>query len=206
VNDPVWMARKIEMWPVDRLKPYERNPRKHDDDQVERIAASIVERGFTNPILVDGDDGIIAGHGRLLAARRLGLREVPVIELTHLTPGQRRAYVIADNKLALDARWDGALLLEEVAALREHEVDEASAGFTDEELAAIEANLGSGAGGTEAYRPNLDPVTELRTVDQEDVEAARAMMDDRLHQPDGLARVMCPRCASEFFINPSSLK
>ena len=94
---------------VETLIPYARNPRTHSDAQVAKIAASIVEYGWTNPVLVDGDNGVIAGHGRLAAARKLGLDEVPVIELGHLTPAQKRAYVISDNRLALDAGWDRVL-------------------------------------------------------------------------------------------------
>ena len=96
----------VEYRKVEALIPYARNPRTHAESQIAKIAASIVEYGWTNPILVDGDNGIIAGHGRLAAARKLELPEVPVIELGHLTPAQKRAYVIADNRLALDAGWD----------------------------------------------------------------------------------------------------
>ena len=98
------------MWPLDRLAPYERNARTHSAEQVAQIAASIQEFGFTNPILVDGADGILAGHGRLAAAKDMGLAEVPVIVLDHLSPEQRRAYILADNKLALNAGWDIDLL------------------------------------------------------------------------------------------------
>jgi ParB-like chromosome segregation protein Spo0J len=87
------------------LAPYARNARTHSDDQVDQIVASIKEFGFTNPILVDGDNSVIAGHGRLLAARKMGLERVPVILLADLTEAQRRAYVIADNKLGLNAGW-----------------------------------------------------------------------------------------------------
>src|SRR5437879_13722234 len=99
-------ANHIEIWPIDRLKPYSQNPRTHSDRQVDQIAASIVEFGFNNPILVDTKAGIIAGHGRLFAARKLQLKEVPVIILDHLTEAQKRAYIIADNKLAENAGWD----------------------------------------------------------------------------------------------------
>ena len=104
------MARLIEIWPTDRLVPYAKNARTHSPEQVAQIAASIVEFGFVNPILVDSMDGIIAGHGRLLAARKLGLAEVPVVVLGHLSEIQRRAYVIADNQLALNAGWNDELL------------------------------------------------------------------------------------------------
>ncbi len=131
------MARRIEVWPIGRLRPYERNPRTHSPEQVDQIAASIVEFGFTNPILVDGERGIIAGHGRLMAAERLGLETVPVIVLDHLTEAQRRAYVIADNKLALNAGWDDALLAEELAALDADGFEMSVTGFSDDELADL---------------------------------------------------------------------
>ena len=104
------MARRIEIWPTDRLVPYAKNARTHSPEQVAQIAASIVEFGFVNPILVDSMAGIIAGHGRLLAARKLGLAEVPVVVLDHLSEIQRRAYIIADNQLALNAGWNDELL------------------------------------------------------------------------------------------------
>ena len=104
------MARRIEIWPTDRLVPYAKNARTHSPEQVAQIAASIVEFGFVNPILVDSTDGIIAGHGRFLAARKLGLAEVPVVVLGHLSEIQRRAYIIADNQLALNAGWNDELL------------------------------------------------------------------------------------------------
>lgn len=126
----------IERWPLSRLKPYERNARTHSPEQVAKIAASIVEFGFTNPILVDGQDGIIAGHGRLMAAQKLGLPEVPVVVLDHLTDAQRRAYILADNRLAMDAGWDEEILSQELAAIKELDFDVSLTGFTDDELAS----------------------------------------------------------------------
>ena len=113
------MARRIEIWPTDRLVPYAKNARTHSPEQVAQIAASIVEFGFINPILVDSNAGIIAGHGRLLAARKLGLAEVPVVVLDHLSETQRRAYIIADNKLALNAGWDEEMLAAELRELED---------------------------------------------------------------------------------------
>jgi len=107
------MARRLEIWPLDRLVPYARNARTHSPEQVAQIAASIIEFGFNNPILVDTNAGIIAGHGRLLAARKLGLDECPVVVLDHLSETQRRAYIIADNKLALNAGWDSDVNIRE---------------------------------------------------------------------------------------------
>lgn len=132
------LAQRIELWPVDRLKPYERNARTHDSDQVTKIAASIAEFGFTNPILVDSADGIIAGHGRLMAAKELGLPEVPVIVLDHLSDAQRRAYILADNKLAELAGWDVDLLREEIIELDQYDPPIlTAAGFSDDELTAF---------------------------------------------------------------------
>ena len=131
------MASRIEMWPLDRLKPYQRNARTHSDAQVAQIAASIVEFGFTAPLLVSEDGGILAGHGRLAAARKLHLDAVPVVVLDHLTPTQRRAYIVADNQLALQAGWDQELLAVELADLSAAGFDLALTGFSDEELADL---------------------------------------------------------------------
>ncbi len=128
------MAQRIELWPIDRLVPYEKNPRTHSAEQVIQIAASIAEFGFTNPVLVDTNAGIIAGHGRLLAARKLGLAEVPVIVLDHLSETQKRAYIIADNKLAMNAGWDDDLLAAELAQLEQEGFDLELIGFSDREI------------------------------------------------------------------------
>jgi DNA modification methylase len=125
---------QVESWPIERLIPYARNARTHSDAQVAQIAASITEFGFNNPILVDGDGGIIAGHGRVLAARKLGRDEVPVIVLRHLTPNQKRAFMLADNKLALNAGWDEDLLRLELEALAEQQFPLGLTGFDDEDL------------------------------------------------------------------------
>jgi DNA modification methylase len=125
------------MWPLDRLVPYERNARTHSPEQIAQIAASIQEFGFTNPILVDGADGILAGHGRLAAAKDMGLAEVPVIVLDHLSAEQRRAYILADNQLALNAGWDTELLRMELGDLQLADFDLSLIGFSDEELADL---------------------------------------------------------------------
>ena len=120
--------------PIGDLIPYVRNARTHSEAQVALIAGSIREYGFTNPVLVDGENGIIAGHGRVMAARQLGLASVPVIELAHLTLGQKRAYVLADNKLAERAGWDAQMLALEVADLGELGIDLIDLGFTGRDL------------------------------------------------------------------------
>ena len=131
------MARRIEIWPTDRLVPYAKNARTHSPEQVAQIASSIVEFGFVNPILVDSMDGIIAGHGRLLAARKLGLAEVPVVVLGHLSEIQRRAYVVADNQLALNAGWNDELLRVALESLGADGFNLSLVGFSDEELVTI---------------------------------------------------------------------
>jgi DNA modification methylase len=127
----------IECRPIGALIPYARNARTHSETQVALIAGSIREFGFTNPILVDGANGIIAGHGRVLAAGKLGLATVPVIELAHLTEAQKRAYILADNRLAEQAGWDKALLALELGDLRDLAVDLTSLGFDAGELDAL---------------------------------------------------------------------
>src|SRR6202140_5299830 len=127
------MAQHIALWPIEKLIPFARNPRTHSDAQVAQIAASILAFGFNNPILVDTKAGIIAGHGRLLAARKLQLREVPVIILDHLSEAQKRAYILADNQLALNAGWDEDLLRVELAALQQENFDVSLIGFEEEE-------------------------------------------------------------------------
>ena len=131
------MANRIEQWPLDKLIPYVRNARTHSDAQVAQIAASIVEFGFTAPILVSDDGGILAGHGRLMAARKLALEAVPVVVLDHLTQTQRRAYILADNQLALQAGWDEELLRLELQELEDFDFDLSLIGFDDDELADL---------------------------------------------------------------------
>lgn len=128
-----------ENYPVDKLIPYARNSRTHNDEQVAQIVASIKEFGFTNPILIGADDVIIAGHGRLLAAQRMGLKEVPVVRLPHLTETQRRALVIADNKIALNAGWDEEMLALEMKELGDMDFDLDLLGFSLDELKELEA-------------------------------------------------------------------
>ena len=118
---------------VDKLIPYAKNSRTHSEAQVAQIAASIKEFGFRNPILVDGT-GVIAGHGRLLAARKLNLKQVPTIDCSDLTEPQKKAYIIADNKLAMNAGWDGELLALEMEELLKGNFNLELLGFTEGEL------------------------------------------------------------------------
>ena len=130
-------ADKIEQWNIDKLIPYARNSRTHSDEQVAQIAASIKEFGFTNPVLIDNEGVIIAGHGRIMAARKLAMTEVPCIRLGHLTKTQIRALVIADNRLALNAGWDNAMLATEFKDLMDLGFDVGLTGFTDDEIEAL---------------------------------------------------------------------
>jgi len=160
----------IETIAVDLLIPYARNSRTHSDEQVAQIAASIREFGFTNPVLIDGEDGIIAGHGRVLGARKLGLADVPCIRLAHLTEMQRRAYIIADNKIALNAGWDSEMLALELNDLNMSDFDLSFIGFEANEL-----NVAMGLG------VDFQPGTE----------------DDQ-GKLDELAPIICPSCGHEF--------
>ena len=157
--------------PTADLIPYARNSRTHSDAQVAKIASSIKEFGFLNPIIIDAENGIIAGHGRLMAAQKLGIAEVPVLEASHLTEAQKRAYVIADNRLALDAGWDDELLKVELKDLDEQGFDLTLTGFELGEMAAM------------FDEPNFEPGTE----------------DDQ-GKLDELAPKMCqcPHCGQDF--------
>jgi DNA modification methylase len=154
---------EIERWPVERLLPYAANARTHSDDQVAQIAGSIAEFGFNVPCLVDERGVLIAGHGRLLAARKLGLADVPVIRLDHLTDAQARAFRIADNQIAVNAGWDDATLSTELARLKEDGVDLELLGFPESEFDRLLDGLGGGSGASgdedDVPEPPVDPVT-----------------------------------------------
>lgn len=197
--------------PVSSLIPYARNARTHSDAQVAQIAASIREFGFTNPILVDGENGVIAGHGRLLAARKLGMTEVPTLELAHLTPAQKRAYVLADNRLALSAGWDAELLRLELGDLQAEGFDLELTGFDPIEIAGFLTDLSAGLADPDDV-PELPetPVTRLgdvwvlgrhRLVCGDSTDAATVGIGPQRHPaaPDGhrpaLRRRLRPRLA-----------
>ena len=148
---------------VGELIPYASNSRTHSEEQVAQIAASIREFGFTNPILTDGKNGIIAGHGRLEAARLLGINEVPTIELAYLTPAQRKAYIIADNKLALNAGWDIETLQAELEGLQELDFDLSLLGFDESELAGL-LDTNEGLTDPDAIPDNVEPTSVLGDV------------------------------------------
>lgn len=150
---------------VSALVPYARNSRTHSPEQIDKVAASIREFGFLNPVIIDGDNGIIAGHCRILAAQKLGMADVPVIEAAHLTDAQRKAYVIADNRLALDAGWDNDMLKVEFGDLEADGFDLALTGFSLDEIAALMFTEPAGLTDPDAV-PDApaDPVTVLGDV------------------------------------------
>jgi len=152
-----WLADKIQQWPVAKLIPYARNARTHSDEQVAQIAASIAEFGFTNPILVGADGVIVAGHGRLAAAQKLAMEMVPVVVLEHLSPTQRRALVIADNRIAENAGWDETMLRVEMEALQLDDFDMSLTGFDADALAELMA----GGGGDDSGNTDDDAVPEV---------------------------------------------
>jgi ParB-like chromosome segregation protein Spo0J len=163
-------TKHLEQIPTADLIPYARNSRTHSDEQVAQIAASIREFGFCNPVLIDAQNTIIAGHGRVLAAGRMKLESVPCLRLTHLTDAQRRAYVIADNRIALSSGWDAELLANELSDLHADEFDMALLGFDADELSTL---MG--------FVPDFQPGTE----------------DDQ-GRLDEKAKITCPECKHEF--------
>jgi len=166
-----WPADKVERRSIKTIIPYARNSRTHSDEQVAQIAASIKEWGFTNPILIDIDGEIIAGHGRLLAAQKLGLEEVPCITAVGWTDAQKKAYVIADNKLALNAGWDESLLKIEFKELGDLNFDLELTGFSLDELADL------------FDEPNFEAGTE-------DDQGKLDELDQKM--------VTCPHCSAEW--------
>lgn len=173
------VALQVKYRDIDSLIPYAKNSRTHNDEQVAQIAASIKEFGWTNPVLVDGENGIIAGHGRVLAARKLGFTEVPTIELAHLSDTQRRAYIIADNRLAEMAGWDGDMLKLEIEDLKLQGFDLDLTGFNDAALNLMSPldQADTTSGDTE---PQLDKIEELREKWDVQVGQLWALGDHRL--------------------------
>ena len=160
-SGPRWPADAVERRPVSALLPYIRNARTHSDEQVAQIAASIREWGWTMPVLIDEAGTIIAGHGRVLAAQRLGLAEIPVMVATGWSEAKRRAYVIADNKLALNAGWDEELLSLEIGDLKGLEVDLRLTGFGEIELVKLQLGTDDDGDPDEAPEPPVDPISRL---------------------------------------------
>jgi len=139
------MTSEMERVPVDRLIPYINNARTHSPEQIKKLRASLREFGFVNPVIIDREYNVIAGHGRIMAAKEEGITEVPCVYVDHLTEAQRKAYILADNRMALDAGWDEEMLRVEIDALKEVDFDPMLAGFDEKELAALYADEGNGA-------------------------------------------------------------
>lgn len=170
-------AQKLEQARIDDLIPYARNSRTHSEAQVAQVAASIREFGFTNPVLIDADGGIIAGHGRVLAARKLGMKTVPAIRIDYMTEAQKRAYVIADNKLALNAGWDDELLALELGDLKDEGFDLSLTGFSDDELARLVIDAEE-TGMPDLASGDREPLQQMAFMLHDDqAETVRAALD-----------------------------
>ena len=185
-------ADKVEQWPIDKLVPYAKNSRTHSEEQIAQLAASIKEWGFTSAVLVDEEGGIIAGHGRVMAARKLGMESLPVMVAAGWTDAQKRAYVIADNKLALNAGWDNDLLALELGELGDLGFDVELTGFTADEIQALmPVDLNEGhTDPDDAPAPPENPITRLGDVwilgkhrvmcgDSTSIDAVEKLMDGR---------------------------
>ena len=165
---------QIEQIATAELIPYARNARTHSEQQVQQIAGSIQEFGFCNPVLIDASNGIIAGHGRVMAAQLLKLESVPCLRLSHLTDAQKRAYVLADNRIALSSGWDEEMLANELSDLHADEFDMALLGFDADELGKLLA--------MESKDDDEPPESSSSEVDKDSFEM----------------QCKCPRCSFEF--------
>ena len=183
-----WAADKVERKSVNKLIPYERNPKIHSDTQINQLANSITEWGWTIPILVDEKDMVIAGHGRLYAAQQLGIKEVPTMVAKGWTEEQKRSYVIADNKLAENSEWDIGLYFSELKELSNNEFDLSLMGV-DIDLSAFN------------YTPTLEPDFQASTIDEDSMLTAQEKMtSDHKNRISGMnqVEVICPHCGEEF--------
>jgi len=199
---PINVDIRIELWPITRLILRITNPRTHSERQVEQIAQSIREFGFVNPVLVGPDDVLIAGHARLLAARQLGLADVPVIVLGYLSAAQRRALAIADNQLALGAEWDEDLLRLELAALQEEDFNLDLMGFDDEDLAHLLAAAEAPEGLVDAdVAPEVPANPISRPGDLWTMGAHKLLVGDATNHADA-ARLMNGVAADLVFTDP----
>lgn len=198
---PSTTIESVEHWPLQRLIPYARNARTHDEEQVSQIAGSIAEFGFVNPILVGDDNVIIAGHGRLLAALQLGLEQVPVIVLGHLTEVQRRALVIADNRITEKGGWNDELLQLELGELQELDFDLNLIGFSDEELEALlESEPEPGLTEDDAV-PEVEAQAVSRAGDLWLLDGHQLLCGDAT-SADDMARLMDGQLADMVFTDP----
>ena len=180
---------EMESWPIENLIPYARNARSHSPEQIAQIAASIAEFGFNNPVLTDPEGGIIAGHGRVLAARKLGIGNVPVVVLGHLNENRKRAFMLADNKLALNAGWDEQMLRLELEALSTEDFELALTGFGELELEQLFSGAGQGGIGDPDEAPAAESVAVTRPGEMWSMGPHRVLCGDAT-LPQELARVL----------------
>lgn len=191
MSDP---ASKVESHPIESLVPYDRNPRMHPDSQIEQLANSIRQWGWTVPILIDDASNVIAGHGRLEAAKRLGMEAVPCLVASGWTEDQRRAYVIADNKLSENSAWDDGAFYQELKSLSETEFDLSLMGIEDFEAVDFEPNLEPSYTAYDVNDTALDRASTNMTSQIEGIQASKA---------DQGTEVMCPHCAETFIFTGS---
>lgn len=190
---------------IDLLVPYEKNTRTHSDEQIDQIVASITEFGWTNPILIDGNNGIIAGHGRVLAARKMGITEVPAIDLSHLNDEQKRAYIIADNQLALNAGWDKDMLAAEIASLQAAGFNLDLLGFSTSDLDSLIAEIEPGLGLTDPDDvPDVPDASISKLGDVWLLGRHRLMCGDALDK-SAVEKLMQDCCADMMFTDPPYL-
>ena len=179
----------VQMLGVDELIPYDRNPRTHPDSQIEELKNSIRQWGWTMPVLIDENKTILAGHGRLFAAKELGITEVPCLQADGWSEEQKKAYVIADNQLANNSAWDTGLLVQQLREVNSSGFDMSKFGFDPSWF--------------EDYKPMLEPVSAGFNVDQSDLDKAGLGMSDQItgissDKSKGGTEVMCPYCAETF--------
>lgn len=195
---------KVSLVPIETVIPYARNPRKNDGAAVAKVAASLKEFGFRQPIVVGPDNVVIVGHTRLKAAQSLGLQKVPVHVADNLTAAQVKAYRIADNRVAEESDWDSELLTLEIADLQLHDFDLELTGLDPEEL---DRALTAPSGNAGDFQPNLAPAVGSLAVTDAQVDRTRGEMEQRFEDRSrqNLVKVTCPHCAGEFSLNADAL-
>lgn len=171
---------------IDQLIPYARNSRTHSEAQIAEIAASIKQFGWTNPVLIDGNDEVIAGHGRILAAPLVGITEIPCIRITHFTEAQRRAYVIADNKIALNAGWDEEMLKMEFDSLKELDFDLSITGFSLDEIGEfyLEPKTSENSYTSKVKSPTYEPEGEQPPLSEVFDTSKTRILIDQINEAD----------------------
>ncbi len=196
------MTSEMERVPVAKLIPYINNARTHSPEQIKKLRASLREFGFVNPVIIDRDYNIIAGHGRIMAAKEEGIAEVPCVYADHLTEAQKKAYILADNRMALDAGWDEEMLRVEIDALREMEFDPMLAGFDEKELAALYAGDGDGAEDDDFdLSAALEQASFVEPGDIWTVGRHRLMCGDAT-KPEDVETLMGGKCANLIVTDP----